>query len=187
MSAMSRVSRPADLDADGVGEHELADARGRFHRDRRSDPAAERDARQRYIAQVELVEQVEIVVGEVVDRIDALRQLGGAKARMRRRDQARLRREPVEHRRRRIEPDAGVQEQQRPALAALEHVHGDAVDLDRDFVSVVTREPPDLLTISISSCCYIMRNPPRQRVFFGRTGVPERGFSCRTKRARASS
>ena len=49
----------------------------------------------------------------------------------RRRDDARVLGQPVEHRRVGIEADAGMEEQQRPPAAALHAFHRDAIDRER--------------------------------------------------------
>ena len=87
----------ADLDADGVGHHEPRQPRLVLHRDLGRDPAAEADADHKDVVEIELFEQVEIEVRKVVDRAHAFRQLRGAEARMRRRDDAAAMRERVEH------------------------------------------------------------------------------------------
>ena len=56
--------------------------------------------------------------------------LGAAEARMSRREHARALREHIEHRRCPLDPDAGMQEQERPPAPALDHLHADAVDDD---------------------------------------------------------
>src|SRR5262249_56117873 len=53
---------------------------------------------------------------------------------MRRREHACVGGEAVEHRRVRLDADAGMQEQERPARAALNHVDPQAVDRDRSGI-----------------------------------------------------
>ena len=80
------------------------------------------------IAQVHRLQQIEIEIGEIVDRGHVLRLLGAAEARMRRRDHARLRGELLEHRRVGLDADAGMEEQQRPPGAGLDHLDAHAGD-----------------------------------------------------------
>src|SRR5262249_39367333 len=75
--------------------------------------------------------QVEIEVGEVLHRRHGRRDLRGAKTRMRRRDQPGFCGERIEHRRLRIDADAGMEKQERPAFAALEHLGAQALDDQR--------------------------------------------------------
>ena len=107
----------ADLDADGVGQHQVRQPRGRLHRDLGRDPAAERRRRPPATSRrSSCVEQVEIEIGEVVDacRTPSAARSGrspdaiGAM-------HARAARQRVEHRRGRLDADAGMQEQERPA------------------------------------------------------------------------
>ena len=121
----------ADLDADRVGQHEVRDPGRRLDRHLGRDPAAERHADDHGVAQIELIEQVEVEIGEVVDGVERPRLLRAAEARVHRRQHPRARRQPIEHRRGRLDADAGMQEQQRPAGAALDQLHADAGDGDR--------------------------------------------------------
>ena len=120
----------ADLDADRVGEHQMRHPRRRLDGDFRRDPAAERHAHDGEVVERELVDEVEIEIGEVVDAIERLRRLRAAEAGMGRRQHARAGGEGVEHRRIGLEADAGMQEQERPAAPALDHLDADAVDGD---------------------------------------------------------
>ncbi len=79
----------------------------------------------------QLIDEVEIEIGEVVDAVEPARRLRAAEAGMGRRQHTRARGQRVEHRRVRLDADAGMQEQQRPALPALDHLDADAVDGDR--------------------------------------------------------
>ena len=80
------------------------------------------------IAQIELIEQVEIEIGEVVDGVKDFGCFGAAEARMDRRDHARMRgaagRAPAP----RVEPDAGMQEQSGRPLPLLDAFDANAVD-----------------------------------------------------------
>src|ERR1700730_5115324 len=70
-------------------------------------------------------------MGEVVAGGRVLRPLGGAEARMQRGEKAPARRQPVEHRGARVDADAGMQKQDRPPAAALDHLDADAIDRNR--------------------------------------------------------
>ena len=78
--------------------------------------------------EIELIEQVEIEVGQVVDRAHALGQLGAAKAWMRRRDDVRVLGEFVDGGRGRLDAVLGVKEQQRPARALFDEIDPRAID-----------------------------------------------------------
>jgi hypothetical protein len=80
------------------------------------------------VVETELIDEVEIEIGEVVDGIEFWRLLGAAEARMARSDHARPLGQAVEHRRRRLDADARMQEQERPPAAALGGVDADAID-----------------------------------------------------------
>jgi hypothetical protein len=108
----------------------MGDPRRRFDRDLSGDPAAERYADDRDVAQIELLEQVEIEIGEVVDPVERSRRLLPAEAGMRRNQEAAVRGEPLQHRRVGLDADSGMQEQQRPSAPALDHLDLDAADRD---------------------------------------------------------
>ena len=76
----------------------MREALGRFHGDLGGDPGAEPDADDQRVAQVELLEKIEIEVGEIVDRAHALRQLGSAEAGMGGREQPGAAAECIERR-----------------------------------------------------------------------------------------
>ena len=121
----------ADFHADGVRHHDLRQPGVVLGGDLGGKPAAQSDADDEHVAKIELLEQVEIEVGEVIDRCHALGKLRAAEARMRWRDHAAAAGKLGQHRRRRIDPDARMQEQDRPALAALGYLDGNAIDHER--------------------------------------------------------
>src|SRR5262249_6005605 len=118
----------ADLDADRVGKHKVREPRGRLDRDLGCYPGPERDADHDCVLEVELVEQIEIEIGEVVDGGERLRLLGVAKARMARRDHAGTLGELVNEGSVAIEPDARMKEQKRPTAPFFDGLNLDAVD-----------------------------------------------------------
>ncbi len=120
----------ADLDADRIGEHEMGEAFGRFDRDLGRDPAAERHPHHDHVAQVELVEQIEIEIGEIVHGRERPRLLGAPEARMRRRQHPVARGEPRQRGRVGFDADAGMQKQQGSAGAPLDQFDLDAADGD---------------------------------------------------------
>ena len=79
----------------------------------------------------ELGGEVEIEIGEIIDRADAVDQRGIAPARMARRDHPIAAGEKVEPRPLRHQPFAGVQKQQWPAGAALDQFEAGAGDGNR--------------------------------------------------------
>jgi hypothetical protein len=103
-------------------EHELLDARRREHSELRRQPGAEGRADDRRRREAELVEQVVVVQGEVVDGPEGLEVVGGAHAGMVGRDDVEARAQRVVQRRPRAGPAAAVEEQQRRAVAAAEQV-----------------------------------------------------------------
>ena len=103
----------ADLDADGVRQDEPRKARSGFHRDLCGDPGTEGYTDQCDIAQIELIEQIEIEIREIVDRTHALGQFGTAETRMRRGDNARPFGKLVDRRGGRLNAVFGMQKKQR--------------------------------------------------------------------------
>ena len=71
-----------DMDAGGADQRQRGEPAGVAHRKLGRDPAAERDADQMDAVEIELVEEVEIEVGEVGDGVEPVRRVGGAEARM---------------------------------------------------------------------------------------------------------
>jgi hypothetical protein len=90
-----------------------------------------RNPRHDGVVEIELVDEIEIEIGEIVDGVERWRLLGAAEAWMARGDQARPLRQAIERRRRCADADAGMQEQQRPTAAALDQLDADAVDHPR--------------------------------------------------------
>ena len=112
----------AELDPDRVGEHQVRKAFGRFDRDLRRDPAAERHARQDHVAQVQCVHDIEIEIGEIVDRGHGARQFAAPETRMGRRDQRKRSGKLLDHAVGGFDPDRGMQQQQGPAGSALDEL-----------------------------------------------------------------
>ena len=110
----------AQLDAEGRGQHQAGEAGGRAHHDLRRDPPAEAGPDQHGVLQPEFGGEIEIEVGEIVDRTRPVDQRRVAVPRMRGRDHPVVPRQQIEPRQLRGQPFAGMEEQQRPALAALD-------------------------------------------------------------------
>ncbi len=70
------------LEAKRRRQHEVREARHGSHRHFHRDPAAERRARKYGIAQIVVLGEIEIEVGEIVDLREALRSFGMAETRM---------------------------------------------------------------------------------------------------------
>ena len=85
---------------------------------------------ERHVAEIALVHEVEIEIGEIVDGVEAARHLRAAKARMDRHDHPRSRRKQIEHACIGLDADLGMQEKQRPALSAIEAINADAAEAD---------------------------------------------------------
>ena len=86
------------------------------------------DADHGEVLEVELIEQVEIEVGQVVDRAHALGQFGAAVAGMGRRDDVRVLGEFVDGRSRRLDAVLGVEEKQRRARTLFDQIDPRAID-----------------------------------------------------------
>ncbi len=118
------------MDSGGSDERERAQAGRIAHGRLRGNPAAERTPDEMDAGEVELVEEVEIEVGQIADGIEPWRRVGGAEARMLGSDDVELFRQPRHAR----EPDshaaAAVKKKQRwPRPAAHE---ADAAIADRN-------------------------------------------------------
>ncbi len=148
----------AHLDAERVGEHEAGNPRAGFDGDLGRDPGAERDADERHVLEPQLVHQVEIEIGEVVDRGEVLRLLGAAEARMGRRDDSRLGGKQVEHRGVGRDADAGMEEEDRGTLAALDPFEPYA--RDRSQLLGQARPPVSLRSMPRISACHPRRTRP---------------------------
>jgi hypothetical protein len=126
------------------------------------NPAAARHADDRDILEVELVEQIEIEIGEVVDVVERPRLLGAGEARMAGRDQVRLLGQAVEHGCRRIKSDAGMEEEERAPAALVDRLDADTVDRERSKRRVYDCGHPGRfpleasVTTSNPSHCYSM-------------------------------
>ena len=105
-----------------------ASRRGVAHRKLGRDPAAEREADQIDVVEIELIEEIEIEVGEVGDVVEPVRRVGGAEARMLGHDHVVARGE-VRHVGQPASRAAGaVQDQERAAGAAAHQADVAAAD-----------------------------------------------------------
>src|SRR6185369_15060753 len=118
----------ADLDADRIGKHEMRKPGRRLDRNLCRDPGAERYPDNDRVLEVEVIEQIEVEIGEVVDGGERLRLLGVAEARMARCDHACMPGKLVDGGGVAIEPDAGMEEQKRPTASFFDGLNLDAVD-----------------------------------------------------------
>ena len=118
----------ADLNTDRVGQHEVREPRCRLHRDFGGDPGADRYADNDGVGEIQLVQKVQIEIGEVIDRGEGAWLLGAAEARMARRDDAHALRQPVEHRGLWVETDAGMQEEQGPPAPLFRIFYRNTID-----------------------------------------------------------
>ena len=118
-----------DPQPEGGGEHEPAHALAVVDRERRRDPATQRVAHDRDLAELELVEEVEVVAAVVVDVVDALVVHRGAEARVVGHDET----EALGQRQQGVEAGHGarpVEEDQRLALPGGEDRGVDPVDVE---------------------------------------------------------
>src|SRR6516165_36484 len=102
----------AYLDAHRVGQDEMGDPGGGFDGDLGCDPAAERDTGDDNAPEIELIEEIEVEIGKVVDAVERFRRLRSAETRMGRNNQAHARGEPGEDGSARLDADAGMEKQQ---------------------------------------------------------------------------
>src|SRR5262249_22803660 len=119
-----------DMDASGSDQGERGQAGGVAHRPIRGEPTAKRTPDEMDAGEAELIEKIEIEVGEIADGIEPRRRIGGAEARMLGNDDVELFRQ-LGHA---WEPDAHAaaamkKEQRRPRPAAHE---ADAAVADRN-------------------------------------------------------
>src|SRR5229473_5592273 len=108
----------ADLYADRVAQHEMGNSRCRLDCDLGCDPAAERYAYQRDVREVELMHEVEVEIGEVVDAIEGFWRLRAAEAGMGRNNHPGARGEPLEHGSIGLDANPGMKEEQWPTRSA---------------------------------------------------------------------
>src|SRR3984893_12952569 len=120
----------AHLDAHGIGQNEMGNPGGGFDRDLGRDPPAKRDTRDDNALEIELIEEIEVEIGEVVDGVERFRRLRSAETRMRRSDQAHARREPGEDGSAGLDADAGMEKQERRSFSALDHLNADAANTE---------------------------------------------------------
>src|SRR5262249_7630820 len=83
-------------------------------------------------------------IGEVVDGIERRRLVGRSEARMRRRDQPRVGRKPVKHRRGGGGPPAGVQGEEGGGGSPFDRIGASAIELQRKQRSASQPSPPRL-------------------------------------------
>ena len=116
-----------DMETGGAGQRERGQPLRAAHGELRGDPAAERQPDQVDVLEFQLVEQVEIEIGEVVDVIEPVRRVGFAKARMFRRDDVELLRQLL-HERQDICAGRAMQNDERAAGAATHQPDAAASD-----------------------------------------------------------
>jgi hypothetical protein len=102
---------------------------GRFDRDLRRDPAAERHARQDDLAQVHCLHEVEIEIGEIIHGGHGAGQFAAPETWMGRRDQCKRPGKLVDHAVGGFDADRGMQQQQRPAGSALDELDANPCNL----------------------------------------------------------
>ena len=111
----------------GAAERERGQALRVAHGELGGDPAAERQPDQVHVLELQLVEHVEIEIGEVVDVIEPVRRVGLAKARMFRRDDVEFFRQLL-HERQHIRARRAVQNNERAAGPATHQPDAAAAD-----------------------------------------------------------
>ena len=120
MSAMSRSLAAAQFDAERRRQHQAGKARGRRTIISAAIQPPKQAPTRTASSQPERGCEIEIEVGEIVDRADPSGSARVAEAGMRRRDDPVPSRQQIEPRPLGHQPLAGMQEQQRPALPALD-------------------------------------------------------------------
>jgi hypothetical protein len=111
----------AQFDAERGDQNQAGEAGRRAHHHLGRDPAAEIGADQHRVLEAQFGGEIEIEVGKVADRAGtALDQRRVSVSRMRRRDDAKAFCKQIELGPLGRQPLSGVQEQQRPPLAALD-------------------------------------------------------------------
>ncbi len=98
--------------------HQLRPQNRQFH----SQPAAERKSHHRHIAQIELLEKIDVVPGQILNVVDLIQPFRKRKPRMRRRDHRKTPRQPVVKRRPLHLAAGAVQIHQRRPLPAAHHL-----------------------------------------------------------------
>ena len=111
MSAMSRSSRPPNLTPSGSTRTSCENRRSRADHQLRRHPAAKTGADQCRILKAQLVREIEIEIGEIIDRAGAVDQRRAALTRMPRRDHPVFPGEEIEPWPLRRQTFAGMQEQ----------------------------------------------------------------------------
>ena len=119
-----------ELHADRRDEHQLGEPRATAHAHLERDPSAERRADQNHVVELQLVEQIEIEVGEIVDRSDVGRSGRRTVAGMPRRDHRPLLRECLEMRPCLLEILLGMQVEERRTRACDMGLNGAAPDIE---------------------------------------------------------
>jgi len=110
----------ADLDAQRRHQHQPRHAGRALHRHLGGNPATQRATDHHRVAGVELRQEIEIEVGQVVHRVEAVDLRRVAVPRMRGRDDAAVSRQRLEHRRVGIEALLAVEPEDRTTVTALD-------------------------------------------------------------------
>ena len=119
------------MDAGGGDQGQRGEPAGVARRKLGCDPAAEREADQIDVLEVELIEEVEIEVGEIGDGVEPVRRVGGAEARMLGHDHV-VPRGEVGHVGQPAAGAAGAMQHEQRASRAAAH-QGDVAAADREF------------------------------------------------------
>jgi len=117
----------ADLDAEGIDQHQARQARRALHGHLGGDPPAQGGAHQHGVAGVALGEQIEVEVGQVVHGVDAVGLGRVAEPGMRGRDHPPVPSQQIEEGRVGIEAFLAVEPEDRPPVATLDDLEPDAV------------------------------------------------------------
>jgi len=134
----------AEFRADRPDQDEARQALAGLGRDLRCDPAAERGTDDDQVAQVELLDQVEVEIRHVVDRTHALGQLRVPESGMRRGDHLRLAREQLDETLRAVNADVRMEKEDGAPLPSAEDFDVCTRDLFgcRAFCRVHVFSPP---------------------------------------------
>ena len=116
-----------EVEPGGAAERQRGQALRVAHGELGGDPAAERQPDQVHVLELQLVEHVEIEIGEVVDVIEPVRRVGLAKARMFRRDDVEFLRQLL-HERQNIRARRAMQNNERAAGPATHQPDAAAAD-----------------------------------------------------------
>src|SRR5690349_3524354 len=114
----------ADLDTERIYQYEMRKSCGRPHHHLRRHPAPEAGANQHCIVEPELSDDIEVEIGEIVERAGPVDQRGVAIAGMPRRDYPISPGQEFEPRPLRCQPFTRVQKQEWAAITAFHQVQG---------------------------------------------------------------